>query len=292
MVSTVRCSSCGHEVAAPQEASPAIACPACGQALAPAQATSGVASPAHPARRPNRSMAVKVWVSVLLLALAAYGGVTLWRIYDRRYRETPSNMAVERAGFNVGDFELTERSGRTFHSRELAGQIWVASFFFRACPNGQCPRLNHAIGDLLEGDLANEPVKFVSITVDPANDTPDMLAAYADLFIKPRGIDQDRWLFLTQAQGSDEVIGAICQSRFRVSYAKAAHWAKVILVDQQGTVRGHYSSDDPVDLKRLQRKIQELRQQPPAEKAPGERPSGKTATQGGASQASTPTSAG
>jgi cytochrome oxidase Cu insertion factor (SCO1/SenC/PrrC family) len=206
---------------------------------------------------------------VLLLGLAAYVGLTLWRAYDRRYQETPSNLVLEQAGFEVGEFELTERSGRTFKASELLGQIWVASFFFSACPNGQCPMLNHAIADQLAGDLADEPVTFVSITVDPANDTPEKLRGYADVYLTPRKLDPQRWLFLTQAQGSEEVIGAICQSRFRVSYAKAAHSMKLALVDQQGVVRGYYSSADPVDLKRLKRKIQELKQQPA--KAPGER---------------------
>jgi cytochrome oxidase Cu insertion factor (SCO1/SenC/PrrC family) len=231
------------------------------------------------ASRPGsrHGIALKIWVSVLLLSVGAYLGLSLWRLYDKRYQETPSNLLLEQAGFEVGDFELTERSGRTFQAKELAGQIWVASFFFSGCPNGQCPMLNHAIADLLTGELADEPVTFVSITVDPANDTPEKLQGYADVYIQPRKLDPQRWLFLTQAQGSEEVIGAICRSRFRVSFAKAAHSMKLALVDQQGVVRGYYSSSDPVDLKRLKRKVQDLKQHPPAQPADAARsPKGRS----------------
>ena len=261
---TVRCSSCGREVPRPAPDSGALRCPACGTAVSPSDGNTGVIAQGRP---PSSSLtALKIWLSVLLLGLAAYGGVTLWRIYARQHQENRPPVMVEQADFPVGEFELTERSGRPFHSQELLGQIWVASFFFGSCP-GECPMLNNRIADLLAGDLADEPVKFVSISVDPKIDTPQRLAEYADVYIRPRKLDPGRWLFLTQAQGSDEVVGAICQGSFHVPFARASHWMKLVLVDQQGYVRGNFSNADPVDLKRLKKKIQELRQQPRPPKA-------------------------
>ena len=110
---------------------------------------------------------------------------------------------------------------------------------------------------------AEEPIKVVSITVDPVRDTPQRLRSYAETFIERRKIDPQRWLFVTHAQGSEQAIGAICQGSFRVAFARAAHSEKLVLVDQQGIVRGYFSPADALDVKRLKRKIQELRQQPP-----------------------------
>src|SRR5262249_57999403 len=101
-----------------------------------------VAIVARGAASPPRLTALKIWLSILLLGLAVYGGVTLWRVYGKIKEEKHAVQLVE-LNFPVGEFELTERSGRTFNSKELLGQIWVASFFFGSCPTGDCPRLNN-----------------------------------------------------------------------------------------------------------------------------------------------------
>ncbi len=224
-----------------------------------------------------RLTALKIWLSVLLLGLAAYGGLTLWRIYSAKEPDNHSEVLLDRLNLPVGEFELTERSGRTFNSKELLGQIWVVSFFYADCP-GACTILNHRIGDLIAGDFAKEPVKFVSISVDPKKDSPHRLVSYAETYVKPRKIDPERWLFLTQAEGSEEMLGAICQSRFGLPFARAAHSEKLVLVDQQGTVRGYYIAGDESEIKRLKRKIEELHAHPPAAKdAAGKDAAGKDA---------------
>jgi cytochrome oxidase Cu insertion factor (SCO1/SenC/PrrC family) len=157
----------------------------------------------------------------------------------------------------VGEFELTERSGQPFRSKDMLGQVWIASFFFSECPF-QCKILNQNIADLLAGELAPEPVKVVSITVDPKKDTPERLVGYAEGFTQRQKIDPERWLFVTHAQGSEAVVGAICKSRFRVPFAQALHTEKLLLIDQQGLVRGYYNAGDAADTKRLKRKIGEL----------------------------------
>ncbi len=198
----------------------------------------------------------------MLLAVAAYGGLKLWRIYqDRKTPDFQPPMAFVEVDFPVEEFELTERSGQPFRSKDMLGQVWLASFFYGDCPF-QCTILNHRIADLLAGELADDPVKLVSITVDPKKDTPQRLSSYAKTFIQQK-IDPQRWLFVTHAQGSEQAIGAICQGSFRVAYARAAHSEKLVLVDQQGIVRGYFNPADALDVKRLKRKIHDLRQQPP-----------------------------
>jgi protein SCO1/2 len=209
--------------------------------------------------------ALKLWLSLLLLGLAAYGGWTFWRIYAAKPPDNHSETVLNRLNLPVGEFVLTERSGRLFNSQELLGQIWVVSFFYADCPTA-CPMMNHRIGDLMTRELAEEPVTFVSISVEPRKDSPRRLASYAETYTKPRKIEPQRWLFLTQADGNEELLGAICQSSFGLMYGKAAHSEKLVLVDQQGTVRGYYDVSDDIDIKRLKKKIDELRRNPPAAK--------------------------
>jgi len=81
-----------------------------------------------------------------------------------------------------GHFELTGEDGLRFSTSDLGGRPFAVFFGFTRCPD-VCPttmlEMATLLGDLGEagGDL---PVLFVS--VDPARDTPDLLAAYTDSF--------------------------------------------------------------------------------------------------------------
>jgi cytochrome oxidase Cu insertion factor (SCO1/SenC/PrrC family) len=140
---------------------------------------------------------VKFWLGLLLAAVGVYGLYSGWKIYGRlsEANAAPRGVAVESPhpaiDQEIGHFQLTERSGQTFDSDELRGQVWVASFFFADCP-GACLKMNNSIAEL-QTELADQPVRFVSITVDPAKDTPERLREYAQHY----QADASRWVFLT-----------------------------------------------------------------------------------------------
>ena len=73
----------------------------------------------------------------------------------------------------------------------FAGQYTILAFTFTNCPTA-CPIMySHMIR--MQETLAGSPVRTVSITVDPRNDTPAALRGHAEKF----GIDTSRWFFLT-----------------------------------------------------------------------------------------------
>ena len=89
----------------------------------------------------------------------------------------------------VGDFALTERSGRTVTRADLEGKVWVAAFVFTCCA-GPCPQVSGTMAEL-HRDVANDPdVRLVTFTVDPERDTPPVLKQYAERY----GADAERWL--------------------------------------------------------------------------------------------------
>lgn len=202
------------------------------------------------------STPVKIWVSFLLLAAGAYGGYLLYKnrsndVPIRNYGEQPAQLA----GFEVGDFTLTERSGKEFHSSDMKGQVWVVSFFFGDCA-GACVTLNNNIAELLKHDLADVPVRFVSITVDPRKDTPARLREYAGNYTGA-GIDPERWLFLTDPNGDVETIKEV-SADFKLAFSKLMHSDRMIVVDQDGKVQGYYQSSFPAEVAKLKQKVQEL----------------------------------
>lgn len=95
------------------------------------------------------------------------------------------------------DFALTDQDGRPVSLASLRGHVLLLDFIYTHCP-GPCPILTGrhvAVQRALPPELA-EQVRFVSISLDPARDTPEAMRAYATA----RGADLARWSFLTGEQ--------------------------------------------------------------------------------------------
>lgn len=90
---------------------------------------------------------------------------------------------------------LFTHEGRTvrFFDDLLAGKVVAINFIFTTC-SAACPMETARLREVqqLLGDRVGKDVFFYSITIDPLNDTPDALAAYARKFDAAPG-----WLFLT-----------------------------------------------------------------------------------------------
>jgi protein SCO1/2/putative membrane protein len=167
----------------------------------------------------------------------------------------PAGQNLGAASFDVGSFKLTERSGKTVTNADLNDGVWIASFIFTRCPSS-CPRITQVVRDLHNGPLKASGVKFVSISVDPEYDTPEVLSRYA----KTRDADPNRWLFLT---GPKDDIYQLILERFHLSVAQnpeadpkkgveaVAHSDKLALIDRGNKVIGLFASDDPESLKNL-----------------------------------------
>jgi cytochrome oxidase Cu insertion factor (SCO1/SenC/PrrC family) len=203
------------------------------------------------------SRSVMIWVVILCLF---GGGMLLYGTWRLSQQQTAGGSSAEgTASFAdkpLEEFALVERSGRTFRSSELQGKVWVASFFYASCP-GFCFKQNQRVGELVK-EFAPQGVQFVSITVDPANDTPSALTTYADRLNAPR----DNWLFLT---GTQQYIERIGQDIFRVSVERATHSDRLILIGRDGKVVDHFRSTDPADVAELRETIAHLLAEKPSE---------------------------
>jgi cytochrome oxidase Cu insertion factor (SCO1/SenC/PrrC family) len=153
--------------------------------------------------------------------------------------------------YPVGDFALTERSGRTVTKSDLLGKVWIASFVFTRC-TGPCPQISGTVARL-QKELAHEKdVLLVTFTVDPEHDNPDELRAYAAHF----GADPERWLFLT---GKQEEVYRLLREGFKVAVEQnqgeartpgneVTHSTRLVLVDRRGHVRGYFDGRQVDDL--------------------------------------------
>ena len=93
------------------------------------------------------------------------------------------------------DVELVNQDGERvrFYSDVLKGKTVVVNAFFTTCTS-VCPPMNRSMEKIQQafGERVGKDVFLVSLTVDPATDTPARLKEYAAKFHAGRG-----WTFLT-----------------------------------------------------------------------------------------------
>jgi protein SCO1/2 len=145
----------------------------------------------------------------------------------------------------IPEFQLTDQRGNRFDSRELNGKVWVADFIFTTCTSF-CPRMTSQMHQVQSALLKVPDVRLVSFTVDPARDTPPVLAQYATaVHASPQ-----LWYFLTGAQ---QMLQHLDRDVFKLGNVDGSlmHSTRFILVDQQEHIRGYYDTSEGGSIPRL-----------------------------------------
>jgi protein SCO1/2 len=164
----------------------------------------------------------------------------------------------------VPAFSLTDSRAEEVRSSNLRGAPWVADFIFTSCP-GTCPAMSGQMARLQRAlvDRGLTDVRSVSFSVDPANDSPEVLREYAQRF----GADPKRWLFVT---GERDSLHRLIKDGFKLAVAERSpeentdgaglitHSDRFVLIDAAGHMRGYYHGTDPEDVDRLLADIQTL----------------------------------
>jgi protein SCO1/2 len=147
----------------------------------------------------------------------------------------------------VPDFTLTDQSNQPFLSANaLRGKVWIADFIYTNCP-GPCPRMS---AQMRKVDTALRPeiedLRLVSFTVDPARDTPAVLAKYAAHYDAAPGV----WYFLT---GPQAALNQLDRNVFMLGDVNGdlQHSTRFVLIDRQSRVRGYYLTSEEDALPHL-----------------------------------------
>lgn len=200
---------------------------------------------AAPTRRPALARRPFFWVAIAVLA-----GLALPRLLAPPEPARPLPVLARLAAFR-----LTDQRGRPFGSEDLRGRVWLADFMFTRCPS-VCPRLTATMKRVQHRARdARLALQMVSFTIDPTNDTPAALTAYARRW----GAARD-WTYVTGAYEDLErtIVSGFKVSTGREGEAPAAqrvaipaarvsevfHGTHLVLVDAELRVRGYYGSSD------------------------------------------------
>jgi protein SCO1/2 len=154
---------------------------------------------------------------------------------------TPAAAAVPIARVRRGDLAppvaLVDHQGQPVTNEDFSGRQTIVTFIFTRCPVAEfCPLVTTRFKELqaaLARDRSLPPnTRLLSITLDPAFDTPAVLAAYA----RSVGADETRWRF---AGGDPEAVLRVSRA-FSVyverNGALLDHTLATALIDANGRV--------------------------------------------------------
>ena len=148
----------------------------------------------------------------------------------------------------VGDpmpnYPFTDQYNKPLNLDNFRGRVLVMTFIYTRCPLPDfCPRMSmhfrSAYEAIRKDTNAPDNWHFLSITFDPAHDTPDVLRNYA----KAYSYDPDKWSFVTseiiEIDAITEQFGLMF-NRSELSPTDWDHNLRTVIIDPHGTIHKIY----------------------------------------------------
>ncbi|HKW45485.1 MAG TPA: SCO family protein, partial [Candidatus Eremiobacteraceae bacterium] len=190
------------------------------------------------ARRTPRAQAARLARSVCAVccAIGVVAGLGSHRA-DARSAAQPKNpfsiapVSLLAPGDRVPSGSFVDQNGSPTTMDDYRGKTVVVGFIYTSCKD-ECPLITRKFG-LLEQQLPNDRFHLVEISIDPAHDTPRVLAAYARRY----GVNLAERTLLT---GSPDAIAAF-ERQLGVSaidngHGTIIHNSRTVIVDAGGRI--------------------------------------------------------
>jgi protein SCO1/2 len=150
----------------------------------------------------------------------------------------------------IKNFSATNQDNKSFGLKNLKGKVWISDFIFTSCAD-VCPPMTSNVAKL-QKMVKNEGLKnveFVSFSVDPTVDSPEVLTRFAKQF----DVDFKNWTFLTGY--SQAFVENFALKSYKTLVKKPEEGSQVIhgidiyLVDQEGHIKKSFNGfkDVPFD---------------------------------------------
>ena len=100
----------------------------------------------------------------------------------------PTNNNFVQIGKDVPDFALVNQDGKRISIKDFRGKALAITFIYAKCPlPDYCIRMSTNFSDLANQLTANaelkDKIRLLSISFDPANDTPEKLRSYGQGYL-------------------------------------------------------------------------------------------------------------
>lgn len=161
----------------------------------------------------------------------------------------------------IAPFKLTNQNGRTITEKIFAGKIYIADFFFTACP-GICPKMTKNMGVIQDAFIEDKDILLLSHSVTPEFDSVSVLKNYA---INKDVVD-DKWHLVT---GDRDHIYDLGRNAYFVEEDLGLekdpddflHTENFVLVDKKRHIRGIYNGLNKAAIRQLIADVKTLQQE-------------------------------
>ncbi len=202
-----------------------------------------------------------------VIVILAFVGVAAWRYIEKHNPDLPYYGAGKTATSiaevykkdipKVPSFVFIDQDSLVFTSEFTKGKVWVANYFFTRC-GIVCPRMSSQVFRVQQSFINHSQLKIASFSCDPEYDTPAVLKEYASIYLA----DTKQWKFIT---GEKKPLYAFARKGLNIvatdgdgSAGDFIHSQSLVLIDQDGYIRGYYDGMEPgavdqliLDIKKL-----------------------------------------
>ncbi|WGQ08153.1 SCO family protein [Pedobacter gandavensis] len=222
----------------------------------------------------SSSQIKKILILVTILAVPGFLYYLLQEKGKNRYRPLPIFGKKEVAStfhsvkgkqipdtiyYQVPDFKLVNQNADSITWKNYEGKILVLNVFYSNENPGKVSFANKAMKAFEATYDHNKTVNFVGLTIDPARDTPEVLAKYAQTL----GAQPGKWDLLT---GDSTAIYSLVNKGLSIDAhqevengtRKFIYSNMFVLLDPQRRIRGYYPASSQEALSQLNDEIKVL----------------------------------
>jgi len=205
------------------------------------------------------SIKIKVNIALIFLYSISYSAISQEKGTSLPYYNsgefTPHWLTPDSPELNnfhrISDFKFINQDAQTVTSKTFSNKLYVANFFFTRCP-GICPKMKSQLYKVQQKFKANDNVMILSHSIQPSNDTVEILKDYA---LKNNVMSQ-KWHLVTGIR--DEIYSIARNDYFAnedlgeyVSNQDFLHTENLILVDNNRRIRGIYNGLNKTSVSHL-----------------------------------------
>ncbi len=164
------------------------------------------------------------------------------------------NDRGDQVPYTINYTNFKNQDNQAFTTENIMSKIVVANFFFTRCPS-ICPPMRTELQNINEVFKNKNDFLMVSHTIDPKNDTVEVLYNYA----KSTGVDSDRWQFIRSTTEETKKQAELYMTNFRPTDDETDfyHSSYVALLDRKQRIRGFYNI---LAVEESERLIEDLKQ--------------------------------
>jgi len=183
------------------------------------------------------------FIAILIIGIAA--GVYYLEVYRPGTAELPSDVIMQTAFEEDYDFGDRPKRAR------------LIEFMYTHCPD-VCPvttlEMSKLKNDLEKEGVFGDKIEFITITIDPERDTPDVLREYAGRFEITSS--EDGWIFLTGTEEATREVADALDFLYRdPGSGEIIHSTYTYFMDENDNLLEKFTMGEAFDRERVYKRI-------------------------------------